>query len=1019
MTRSFARKRVSLVYIAFALLGALLADQRTPAVADTHSYASTKRQIRACVLVSNAASLVSGGVVIPENAVPYTFYLLDRRTDLKPAGWEFVNPLASSTVTGSIRQRWLARDTSSIDATLANPAFALGAPLTKNLGAYWEVNLDLINASDLQQFDVILMAYHTASTGFTPTEREALRKYVDGGGTIWLEDEGGFDIKSGGNHTVNQFIIDTAFNGAVVAPSTPPTLGSLHHPIVNFPYPITAQTVAALGAAGQGTHHVALDPISGPVNPRVVVPVIWSGLGTTNTPLVLAGDYGAGHIVISSAGIATGINSYAGGSSVANEYGNSGAVSGENILGVQNIDAEFAYNLIAWTSTVSTGQFNARRTGGSMENIGNGLGVRWSTIPNNAPTTSHDSGVAIFKNCAFYVDGNNVLRCYDLAPSEDLDNDFNPDDGFPDYINGAPYDEVWEQPLDGLSGSGFSSSTRFGPPTLFSVNHNGTVVDEIAVQGSNGVTAVFNAFTFSGGVLAAAPAFLYTVVGAGGNNAGDYAPGLVNQHGGQPFSAPSATVSEGVLFSLVFDNSAGAINTGNDAWRISATDVLTQNNVFGDNKYGTAPSPINSAGATNGMPYPIGSPAIGYMKDVTSGALDKVIQVPTLPDQNITLSGGAGEVYSLLYSAKNDTLIDVTTTTQYIPTTGGFVAPTQGQAFRAMIRRGNLPWFAPSLPFNGNRGMLPVCHVTHNGVATDYAYSTSGGVNTFSVAILNDATAGGGNHQIWILPNPALLPGDTITADYTIDWSGQSIPGYNGGPTISPSTRDLASAFYTFKIVNPAGTAPGTPSLDFVGGIAFTPDDMVLANMGDAPFADRIYAINNHFQVSNGTVSGSSRAEGPAVRWMFYPNGPVPDEGPYTGAQGLTARLINTDTFGGLYNPSGAVIATDLETIGAPAYSNGVAYQVGWGHMHYPTGLAVNEWDAAFILAYKANPNMTFVLTNNDGTVVDMSQYTSTDNNGNIVNNNRLQIKQVNIYNLAPGQTPQPTPVLFLLLHIC
>ncbi len=500
-------------------VGLSLAGRTTPVRADALSYASSARQIRACVLVSNAATYTSGGVTIPENAVPYVFYMLDRRTDLRPAGWSFVNPLASSTVTPTIRQRWIARDTTAIDASLANPVFALGAPLTKNIGAYWEVNLDTVSQSSLQQFDIVLLAYHTSSTGFSPAERDTLRKYVDAGGTVWLEDEGGFDIQTGGNHTQNQFIVDTAFNGPVVSAANLPTLATFHHPLVNFPFPISNLNAQTIGAGSIGTHHIALDPIAGAVNPRVMVPVIWSGQGGNNHPLVYAGDYGAGHIVISSAGIATDINSYAGGTSVANENGNSGAVSGENTLGVQLTDAEFAINMVAWTSTVNSGQYNPRRTSSSLENIGFGLSARWATVATGVVPPTADSGSAIYKNCVFYVDGLNVLHAYDLLPGESLNGNGNPDDGVPDFSNGSPYDQIWFVDLTKL-GLGFKGGTRFGTPTIFSVNNNGTIVDEIAVQGSNGVTAVFNAFTLNPvGTLAEVPALLYSITGSGGNNA--------------------------------------------------------------------------------------------------------------------------------------------------------------------------------------------------------------------------------------------------------------------------------------------------------------------------------------------------------------------------------------------------------------------------------------------------------------------------------------------------------------------
>ena len=162
------------------------------------------------MLVTNAALAPAaiGGV---ENVTPYVFYVMDRRTDLKPAGWEFVNPLASTTITGDVYNRWLLPRIDRwrsrlLEHTPAGIAFRTGQPLTKNFGGYWEVNLDNVSSTDLQQFDVILMAYHYNQTQFTSDEREKLRHYVDGGGTVWLEDEGGFNIQNGGNYGAGQFI---------------------------------------------------------------------------------------------------------------------------------------------------------------------------------------------------------------------------------------------------------------------------------------------------------------------------------------------------------------------------------------------------------------------------------------------------------------------------------------------------------------------------------------------------------------------------------------------------------------------------------------------------------------------------------------------------------------------------------------------------------------------------------------------------------------------------------------------
>ena len=109
-------------------------------------------------------------------------------------------------------------------------AFRVGQPLGKNFGAYWEVNLDTVASTDLQQFDIVLMDYHYGQTQFTPTEREMLRHYVDGGGTIWLEDEGGFNLQNGGSYGAGQFVGDLGFATALTA-GTYPVAATQHHPV--------------------------------------------------------------------------------------------------------------------------------------------------------------------------------------------------------------------------------------------------------------------------------------------------------------------------------------------------------------------------------------------------------------------------------------------------------------------------------------------------------------------------------------------------------------------------------------------------------------------------------------------------------------------------------------------------------------------------------------------------------------------------------------------------------------------
>ena len=123
----------------------------------------------------------------PENPDPYVFYIADARTDVKPQNWEFVNPLSPGTVTADIKTRWDAR------MGTVGSGYSIGQKVTKNMAPYWEVSLRNTSIPDLLQFDMLFITNHR-NTRFAPAEREKLRKLVDAGGIVWIEDCGGLRV---------------------------------------------------------------------------------------------------------------------------------------------------------------------------------------------------------------------------------------------------------------------------------------------------------------------------------------------------------------------------------------------------------------------------------------------------------------------------------------------------------------------------------------------------------------------------------------------------------------------------------------------------------------------------------------------------------------------------------------------------------------------------------------------------------------------------------------------------------
>jgi len=186
-------RRLHNLWSALAVV-ALVGVTALPTFAQATNYASSRRQIKACVLVSSASQNIVG--VGAQNTVPHIFYALDIRIDVKPGGWEFYNPLAPSQVTADMYRRWQLRGVSDPAFTSGSPEsliFRIGSSLTKNIAAYWEVNLDTVSDSDLRKFDVAVMAFrNNASVSFSPQQRKKLAGFADAGGTLILEDERGF-----------------------------------------------------------------------------------------------------------------------------------------------------------------------------------------------------------------------------------------------------------------------------------------------------------------------------------------------------------------------------------------------------------------------------------------------------------------------------------------------------------------------------------------------------------------------------------------------------------------------------------------------------------------------------------------------------------------------------------------------------------------------------------------------------------------------------------------------------------
>ena len=268
MLRSLNNQRC--LFLLSALTAALLWLVPVRSVrAAVYTYNARQRVINAGVLFVGSAA----DVTVPDPA-PYVFYVLDQRSDVKPVGWRFVNPLAQSTVSTAMSSRW-------------TPAYKAGDSLNPSMAAYWEVALRDVSADDLQQFDVLYLS--ASGISFQPADNEKLRRFVDNGGQLIVEYG-----TAGGNIP----LFDSAAwatTGTATSALAFPQAGSVFnlHPLVTQPNLIQLTDLPFLGAASPDGNFGTITEANNPGN--IFGAVLLQG----NKSGVEAAQLGAGQIITS------------------------------------------------------------------------------------------------------------------------------------------------------------------------------------------------------------------------------------------------------------------------------------------------------------------------------------------------------------------------------------------------------------------------------------------------------------------------------------------------------------------------------------------------------------------------------------------------------------------------------------------------------------------------------------------------------------------------------------------------
>ncbi len=817
-----------------------LPSLRGAAAADAVTYASTRQIVRAGIIASSALNIGSTG---SENPDPHVFYVLESRADLKPSGLEFVNPLAPAAITGDVYARWKRRDRTGNDpAFIAGSAladvFRVGARVTKDMGAYWEVNVDTVASQDLQQFDVLFLHSHKPNIAFPAEVREKLRRYVDSGGTLWIEQCGNMTFANG-----SPFMLDVQFNAAASGggPGTPGgVIAAPNHPLLNQPYALSANEVQSLGdknirfwylyypfdANLNPTNAPGVDDLNPPAS-HTLVPVVWNSRGYAPIddvrpnpgwrPYVLAGQVGAGRVVYTAQDTGCAINDYVGGVNVG-FGGNSGAISGSYVLGSKASDVKFAYNLSVWATAHRTVGSDARRVGSSPARTAAVLEEKW-TAPVNGALDRQVGGAVFFKGCVYAVGGDLVLRCYTARPGSDLDGDGNPDQGIADFVAGASYDLIWQVDLNrygsgNAKGASAPTVIEFYDPA-FTGTTNGLVNQQqrelVVVTLADGTVvacrALPRAVDASGRLVLAGVQNAENVdwvVPSSQTGAVDFGAPTVDLAAAERFywPIPAPAWSEGALFVALNTNKGGVV---------AAIDPRRGSSLFRLQK----PVGVGESMVPDQAAFPLtaiwGSPAAGYVRDTATGAVDKVIYVATSPG-----GGRAAQVLGIPFMTRGEPLTVVSSATS---------------VFRSRAR---VPWFVPNTASaDGDNLMLrPRVYCSYRDAATTaygskeltYTTAASPGANEFTAkfdmgearVIIGSSVnvpferADGSTGSVGV-----SQPYDerfTFYADYVYNWSPLA-----ADPPVKVNAR---SAFIA--------PDPTSTNFTFSQGVTLTPDDLIL-----------------------------------------------------------------------------------------------------------------------------------------------------------------------------------------------
>lgn len=788
---------------------------------------------------------------------PFVWFNLDSNRALKPAGWNFYNPLAAG---------WLDPSETAFFGSLYANTPAAQTAINKRSVRYWWLNVADMSDDDFSQLDVALLQVTTPNLVVNPSDREKLRRFVDKGGVLWVDyTYGSMDQTQGG-----------PLAHRLYSPGSPNTniQWDGQSPLLRYPNTLTASEVQVIAAGPQFTNQPpnALDfaysdlSIEGATS---IEQLLFNSVGPTgefsrlravtnagNGPTVMMAKIGDGYMVLTSRGLSEAMNRI--GSNTNREFfaadpGGQTARSSSASFYASAV-SKFVVNAISLASQSTQSGAGTRRNYSSFIDTGAPLLQTWA-----APyaTTAGTSGFTappeqyrppvVYKGMVFSVADDRVF-CYDGNTNGDVDRDGNVDDGFQDANQGKEEDLIFATaPVS----TGISSATCVEVANPAS----GVPSDQLLITTGDGHLLVYPIFD---PVTRRCPATETLAPIA------NLTPGLGGTASLAPGDTPKApTVHEGIAYVADTVSTAGTY-TG----RVWQADLRTLQLVRSNS---ASTNPFVFGGTGNSIQRISSSPTVGYIPILdNSGGLDKVMYLP-LAAQAAPNLANAG-MMSVWLGAKGERPSSVSEA-------GGVVSVTTRAA-----TQGGLPLYQGSA---GDPLSIHISIVRDDGTVytanqmKDVFSGISETQGTISLTLAMGAT--------W--PPAADVDKDNgIRVDYTIDW-GAAFPSSIGSvergrlqfPTPSTAQRGIVDGL----ALSPSGTVYVTSSTQRVG-----PPFGAAINPGTNDYLGSLFAI---------------REEGRGIfrmvyRWDLYPQHTFTYSG---GSQAMPAALPDNDpvqylTFGAL-----------------------------------------------------------------------------------------------------------------------